>query len=209
VSAAAPAAGAAVASDRGRFFAWLMLATLAPYALFPLASHVLPAQPGLHDLVLVCLFFCAGGHVMASFFFYDDPRVREFMREGRSARYVFVPIALVAATGLLFAFGDDVVRAYAMIAFWVWQVHHFTRQNHGILAFVSRAYDVPVRLGERVAITLTDVAAVLATLSFVTPFRITVLDAWGWHLHAIGLGVFGFVFGFVFCACYACSGGHF
>ena len=74
--------------------------------------------------------------------------------------------------------------------FWVWQVHHFTRQNHGILAFVSRAYGVPVKLAERVAITLTDVAAVLATIPFVTPFRLTLLDAWGWHLHTIGFGVF-------------------
>jgi len=190
MSAAAPAASAAAVSDRGLFFALLGAATLLPYLLFPLATHALPEARGLDELVLVCLFFGAGGHVMASFFFYDDPSVRAFMREGRSARYLSVPILLVVATSLLFAFGDGRLRAYATLGFWIWQVHHFTRQNHGILAFASRAYRVPARLGERVAITLTDVAAVLATVSFVTPFRLTLLDAWGWHLFATGLGVY-------------------
>lgn len=101
MSSAAPVASALVASDRKFFFALLGAATLIPYLLFPVASHWLPANRGLQDLLLVCLFFGAGGHVMASFFFYDDPRVRGFMREGRAARYAIVPLVLVVASGLL------------------------------------------------------------------------------------------------------------
>lgn len=185
----APAAKQVAARDLQLFFRLLVAATLVPYLLFPLAYQVFPAQRGIEALALVCLFFGAGAHVMASFFFYSDTQVRGFMREGRAPRYLLVPAALVVVATLLFGLGSDVVRAYGMIGFWVWQVHHFTRQNHGILAFVSRAWGVPVRPAERVAITLTDVAAVLATIPIITPFRLTFLDAWGWHLHATGLGV--------------------
>jgi hypothetical protein len=185
----AAAAADAGARSRGLFFALLVAATDAPYLLFPLAA-LAPERPGLRQLPAILLFFGAGAHVVASFFFYTDARVRAFMNDGREARYLFVPIALVLLSLLWFAFGGDLARAYGLIAFWIWQVHHFTRQNHGILAFASRAYALPVAPAERLAITLTDVAAVLATIPFVTPWRLTVLDVWGWHIHAVGLGVY-------------------
>jgi hypothetical protein len=98
---------------------------------------------------------------------------------------------LVAGLMTLLLFLDrDPLRSWVLVGFWTWQVHHFTRQNHGILAFASRADDVAVDPKERLAITLTDIAAILATIAFVTPYRNTALDVYGWHLHAVGFGVF-------------------
>jgi len=176
--------------ERQLFFVLLLTATAIPYVLFPLLIHVLPRAAATDGIVHGWLFLGAGCHVAASFFFYDDRDVTGFMRDGRSARFLFVPIALVALSGIAFTVGDQTFRNYAIVAFWVWQVHHFTRQNHGVLAFAARADGMPVTTAERTAITLTNIAAVLATLVFVTPLTKTVLAPHAWLIYAVALGVF-------------------
>jgi hypothetical protein len=177
-------------SNRGVFFAALMAATLLPYWLFPLHARLFSTSPASVALVGVVLFLGAAGHVAASFFFYTDAQVRGFIGDGRWPRYVAVPIALVALAGVAFATLPQIPLSHLLVVFWVWQVHHFTRQNNGILAFASRAYHVPIRTPERLAITLTDVAAILATVAFITPYRDTLLADYGWHMHTIGIGVY-------------------
>jgi hypothetical protein len=189
-AAATTTAALPVERDRVRFFSLLIAVTVLPYVLFPLATHVVPDEPNVQALMLVLLFLGSAGHVAASFFFYGDEQVRGFMFDGQRARYLVVPTLVALLMTLLLFIDRDPVRSWVLVGFWTWQVHHFTRQNHGILAFASRADDVAVDPKERLAITLTDVAAILATIAFVTPYRNTFLDIYGWHLHAIGLGVF-------------------
>jgi hypothetical protein len=172
------------------FFALLAAATALPYLLFPLCLRVVPDVVGSGAAVQACLFLGAGGHVAASFFFYDRTSMRSFMVGERPLRFVAAPLLVLAVAASIFGLGSQAAKNIAVVAFWIWQVHHFTRQNHGILAFASRASGVPVRSAERTAITLTDVAAILATLCFVTPYRDTVLGPWGWHIYATGLGVY-------------------
>jgi hypothetical protein len=123
--------------DRGPFYALLLAATLLPYALLLGTAGIVQGSPAFDGFAQVALFLGAAGHVGASFFFYADADVRGFMRD-QPLRYWFAPLAIVVAMGLLFANVGAAARAHALVAFWIWQVHHFTRQNHGILAFASR-----------------------------------------------------------------------
>jgi hypothetical protein len=182
-------------ADRTTFFILLIAATATPYLVFPICTQTLQGTDAAMGILQACLFLGAGGHVAASFFFYDDHAMRTFMLPTRASRYILVPLAIMGAAGIVFAFGDRTVKAYATTAFWIWQVHHFTRQNHGILAFASRADGVAVSSAERAAITLTDVAAILATVCFVTPFRATVLAPYAWQLFMVALGVFAVAWG--------------
>lgn len=176
--------------ERTRFFSLLVVVTLVPYVLIPFQTRVLSNPADLQWLLAGVLFFGAAGHVASSFFYYCDTEVRGFMFASSPPRYLAVPAALTLGTGAAYLFMDPVSRAYFLVAFWVWQVHHFTRQNHGILSFASAAWGQRAHPREKLAITLTNFAAILATCSFMTPYRETVLAGFGWHLHAIALGVF-------------------
>jgi hypothetical protein len=176
--------------ERRLFFGLLVAVTLVPYLLFPFQARLPADAAGLQWLVATVLFLGAAGHVAAGFYYYSDANVRRFMFDSSPPRYVILPLGLVVVTGIAYFMLDPVGRAYFLIAFWVWQVHHFTRQNHGILSFASVAWNEPVQPRERLAITLTDVAAILATCSFMTPYRETLLADFGWHLHAVALGVY-------------------
>lgn len=173
------------------FFSLLLGATALPFLLFPLAMHLLPQNLGLGGATAALVFVGSGGHVAASFFFYTDPRIRRFMLDAYRTRFVLVPALLIAAmVGLAFFFEGEPMLGYVILAYWIWQTHHYNRQNHGILAFVSRAEGQPVRTRDRVAVTLAGVAAVLGMVTFVTPWRMTVLADYAWHLDVAALAVF-------------------
>lgn len=177
--------------EEGRvFFVLLASATVLPYVLLPISRQLLPDSVALGAAVSVVAFLGAGGHVGSSFFFYTDAKVRRFMSEGRLARYLVIPLVALLAFGCVFVLGGPVARAYCIVGFWIWQVHHFTRQNQGILAFVSRAHGVRATRSDRMAITLSGVGAILATLTYVTPLGLTAFARYRWHLYATGLGVF-------------------
>jgi hypothetical protein len=181
--------------ERAFFFALLVGVTLAPYLVIPLQPSA-PSGRALSDWLLgSMLFLGAAGHVASSFYFYGDARVRRFMLASSPSRYLVVPLGVTLAAGGAYLWLGPVGRAYFLVAFWIWQVHHFTRQNHGILAFASVAWGERVDRRERLAIELSDVAAILATCAFVTPYRETVLGSFGWHLHAVGLGVYACAWG--------------
>jgi hypothetical protein len=186
----APSAGDTEPTDRGLFFGLLVAVTLLPYVAILIHDRTPLDSPLLARALPIMLFLGAAGHVGSSFFYFGDARMRRFMLASSPTRYVWAPLAFVAVLGVAYWQLDTTGRAYFLVAFWLWQVHHFTRQNHGILSFASAAWRTPAHTRERLAITLTDVAAILATLSFMTPYRETALAAFGWHLHTIGLGAY-------------------
>jgi hypothetical protein len=178
-------------SETSLFFTLLVLVTALPIVFFPIAAHAVPTGTSIEAATALLLFLGSQGHVAASFFFYGEPRARAFMLAGRKSRFVYVPMALTLMSALLvWGFGQGVLVSYYVLGYWIWQTHHYTRQNHGILAFVSRAASVPVSFAERTAVTLTGVAAVLGMITIVTPFQSTVLRLFAWQLKAIALGTY-------------------
>jgi hypothetical protein len=178
--------------DEGtRFFGWLLVATLTPFVCFPLSTLLLDDLPALHRVNAALLFIGSSGHVAASFFFYSEPRMRRHMLAEYPARFLVAPVVLLVGLGAFgFYVGGGPLSAYLIVGYWIWQTHHYNRQNHGILSFVSRAVRRPVRLRERLAVTLAGVAAVTGMITYVPSYLGTPLAAWGWQLEWTSLGIF-------------------
>jgi len=176
--------------ERNRFFALLTVATLMPCAFFILRAPQVESLWGTAEITAIVLFFGANGHVGASFFFYLEPGIRRFMIDEGRGRFLLLPPILIGLGALTFVAGGHTVRAYVICAFWIWQIHHFTRQNHGILAFASRSEGIEPSLAERTALALTNVAGILGAFTIIAPYRATVMVGWGWQIHAVGVCVY-------------------
>jgi hypothetical protein len=172
------------------FFPLLIAATAITFVVFPLASYVLPEDTSLADLTVALFFLGSGGHVAASFFFYTDAEMRERLLVPERNRFLVVPVAIVIGSALFFGLAGLVPEAWGATVYWVWQTHHYARQNHGMLAFASRADGIPISMLERSAITLTGIAAIIGMITFVTPTEETRLFDWNWYIHTVALGVF-------------------
>jgi hypothetical protein len=178
-------------SEKALFFGLLVVATAFPYLLLPLSAHVFTRSMPLEASAVALLFIGSQAHVAASFFFYGDPQARAFMLGERRVRFLIVPVAIVTlSTVVVFLLAGGQWLGYYVLGYWIWQTHHYTRQNHGILSFVSRAEAVPVTARERIAVTLTGIAGVIGMITVVTPYEATVLRAYGWHIRATALGIF-------------------
>lgn len=119
------------------FLVVLLLATWLPMAFFLLSSRLETAMYGFAG-TRTLLLFLGTAHVPATLFFYLDKDFSEIIRRHK-ARYVYFPIVLTIATGLLFAFASTIVQAYTLLIYWAWQAFHYGRQNTGIYSFVSIA----------------------------------------------------------------------
>ena len=117
------------------FLVSLLLATWLPMAFFLLSSRLETSMYGFAG-TRTLLLFLGTAHVPATLFFYLDKDFSEIIRRHK-ARYVYFPIVLTIATGLLFAFASTIVQAYTLLIYWAWQAFHYGRQNTGIYSFVS------------------------------------------------------------------------
>ena len=115
----------------------LLLSTWLPMLFFILSSR-LESPTFAFQGTRTLLLFLGTAHVPATLFFYVDKDFSDIIRNDKR-RYIYLPILLTVATGLVFAFAPVVVQAYILLAFWSWQAFHYGRQNVGIYSFVSIA----------------------------------------------------------------------
>lgn len=144
------------------FLISLLLGTWVPIAFFILIAPSLGQTGGLANLKAVFLFL-GTAHVPATLFFYAD---KEFssIRKSHRVRYIAVPILLIIATGLVFAFASFTIQAFALLIYWAWQAFHYGRQNVGIYAFASIAETGRApKKAEKIAIDCGTVLAILGT----------------------------------------------
>ncbi len=173
------------------FFGLLLAATLLPILWLSAAGSAAGAQiiPGWATLFLIWLG--GSGHVAGSYAFYLEPKARAFMTEERSLRFVWAPLMVVAVVGLTFSFSlTEPLIGWLILGYWAWQVHHYSRQNIGILGFLARAERLPPSEAELRALRLTDLAGIAASLPLVSDFAATAIapmSAWFWWL---GLAAF-------------------
>jgi hypothetical protein len=144
------------------FLIALLLATWLPIAFFTLFARSAGENSGLWGIKAVFLFL-GTAHVPATLFFYSD---KEFaaIRKSHPARYIYVPIFLIVVTGLLFAFANAIVQAFALLTYWAWQAFHYGRQNVGMYAFASIAETghAPQK-AEKLVIEAATVLAIMGT----------------------------------------------
>jgi hypothetical protein len=84
------------------------------------------------------VFLGSGAHVAASFAFYTDRATWPHMRSHRW-RFLIIPAAIIVGSGLLFATAGERTAATALVVYFAWQTHHYTRQNIGVFSFAARA----------------------------------------------------------------------
>src|SRR5215203_1146664 len=144
------------------FLASLLLSTWVPMAFFLLSSRMQSSVYGFAGMKTLLLFI-GTAHVPATMFFYLDKNFSEIIKTHR-ARYIYFPLLLTLATGLLFAFASLVVQAYILLIYWPWQAFHYGRQNTGIYSFASiPTRNAPPDKYERAIIDLGTVFGIFGT----------------------------------------------
>jgi hypothetical protein len=150
------------AAARQRFLLALLLSTWVPLLFFITVAHLETSYFSIRGMKSLFLFL-GTAHVPATFFFYTDRNFSHIIRRHK-ARYIYFPLALTIAAGLLVAFSSVTTQTYLFLVFWGWQAFHYGRQNLGIYSFTSIAQQTgaPDRL-EKLSIDLATICGILGT----------------------------------------------
>ncbi len=153
----------------------LLLGTWIPMAFF-VGAGALGAAPSGLDTTRSLLIFLGLVHVPVSLVLYMDRGFLPLVRANK-ARYIYIPIALMLGSGVIFTIGGVILQASATLLLLGWQAFHYGRQNIGVYAFASMAQGWRPRPAERRLIELATVCAVFGT------FKVLGLEtAWaGFH----------------------------
>lgn len=144
------------------FLVALLISTWLPIAFFIFVVPSLGEVSGFAGIKTVFLFL-GTAHVPATLFFYLDKNFSD-IRKKHAVRYIYVPIALIVVTGVLFAFANTITQAFVLLFYWAWQAFHYGRQNVGIYAFASIAETGrSPRKEEKLAIEFGTILAILGT----------------------------------------------
>lgn len=124
-----------VPAARTTRFDWAIVAvTMGPFLLF-MTRHLLSLQM---TVIATLAFFLGAPHVIATFGLYLDRDIRTLSLANRT-RYLFVPALAVPLTVLAFLFVQGTAAGIVLTGFFLWQTHHFTKQNLGMFSFWTRA----------------------------------------------------------------------
>jgi hypothetical protein len=149
-------------AHRRWFILALLVSTWVPLAFFIALGQVTTFGQGIGGIRSMLLFLSTA-HVPATLFFYTDKEFAGIVRS-KPARYIYFPLLLTIATGLLVAFSNTTTQAFVFLTFWGWQAFHYGRQNVGVYAFVSIAEKgKPASKLEKLAIDAGTICGILGT----------------------------------------------
>jgi hypothetical protein len=186
-------------ADRWRLFLILVsLASLLPFAVAPLAVHVIPPEnPAMFSYALIALLG-ANVHVACTGWFYTDPQMRAHFAV-RPARYLVAPVLLVMGSAATFYVADRPAIYYLIFAFLCWQLWHYQKQNVGLLSFVAAGTGkVPVSIWERRTLMLAAVAGILGFFRINQGPSVAFIDLY-LPLHQAGLAIYLVLVPIAFC----------
>lgn len=115
-------------------FSWLVLATTLPAFIVIGAT----AASGLELPAETMTLLFGTAHVPLTFGMYADPDLRPFLR-AHPARCFAAPILLMLVFGTVYEVAPREVLQLVIAGFVCWQLHHFAKQNVGMLSFWCRA----------------------------------------------------------------------
>jgi hypothetical protein len=171
----------------------LVLGTLFP-PLFMIAAYTLwPSPPAAMQPGLLALAFLGGSHVFITFWFYLDGSAHKHVFSLRKAYYYVLPIAIMAATSVVYTLLSTPNRMYFYAVFALSAQWHHSRQNIGVYSFLSQSWKLgPVSQIEKNVISLSWLGGVCAGLRwYQLPIaQPDVLDAIYWIGVACYLAVF-------------------
>lgn len=150
----------------GLFLAATTAASLLPIVFIPVARHVFPdAKAAIYGIALFNLLG-AQFHVAATGWFFTDPQIRGFFRQ-KPGRYLIAPAAIVVGSSVVFGVVGATTRSYLIVAYLIWQLWHYQKQNFGLLSFVAAGTDrVSLTRWERRTLALAFLPGALGFLHF-------------------------------------------
>jgi len=110
--------------------------------LVPLAVMLLHATAVGLPLVAGIAVALGTPHVLATFGLYGDSELREVVRSDR-VRLVWLPLLAIPMSALAFYVVNGSALLWLFTAFLIWQTHHFTKQNFGMVTFWTKARSLP------------------------------------------------------------------
>ena len=141
------------------FFASLLSVTLVPLIVVPLATTDDVQFPGYSTLIALT----GAGHIACTTLVLRHRRLGTLMRENQTRLY-WIPVAMVVLfAGLQFLNG--VAWGVAIIVFFSWQLHHYQRQNYGIISFAAANGGIRVPAGVNFALHMATLAGILGCYS--------------------------------------------
>lgn len=126
------------------------------------ACMVLAPQAGRSpDFVLAWLLFLGSSvHVASTGWLFTNADARRHAWE-RRGRFVWAPLGLVATGMIIAVAASPRLVAWAVLLLLAWQLHHFQKQNLGLVALAGASLGVAaLRRGERAAICMTGAAGI-------------------------------------------------
>jgi hypothetical protein len=129
---------------------------------FFLAVGWLGEPTGGLETTKTVLLFLGGVHVPATLLLYTDRKFLPLARENKP-RYVYVPLALIVASGCIFTVGGATLQLLSYLVLWAWQTHHYGRQNVGVYSFAGMAGGWRPLPLERRALDLAAACAICGT----------------------------------------------
>jgi hypothetical protein len=120
-----------------------------------------PTSGDSPDVGLAWLLFLGSSvHVASTGWLLTDSTVRRHAWEQRG-RYVWAPCGLVTAGMILSVAASPRLMAWGVLLLLAWQLHHFQKQNLGLVALTGAALGLAsLRRGERSAICTTGAAGI-------------------------------------------------
>ncbi len=180
--------------DARTFFLLVLGMSAIPYLGIPVLDLLLPKNPSILNLTALIILAGSSCHVAAGFLFYLDPSARSYMAQNKTRFMILPAVAIVVATCVPLFSSASFGAAWVAI-YWIWQVHHYARQNQGILSFIGKASGSPGTLSERVALTLTGLAGIVGMSNVVILSGDPDLHRYAWQVHMVAMGAYALGWG--------------
>lgn len=139
-------------------FPWLVAATCLPFVLIVFSHHV-RTSIGTNVATWVAGLTLAA-HVPTTAAFYADRSLWPFMARNRT-RFMVAPVIAIGVGATFAWLAPAGMLSTGFSLYIAWQLHHFTRQNLGMVSFLFRSSGRPALRGaERRLINITGVAGI-------------------------------------------------
>jgi hypothetical protein len=140
-----------------------------------------------NELLGGLIVFGYAGHVASTAWLARFPEVRSMTRH-RSVHLVVIPALLIVVVCGAACLVTSWSRSWLLLGFFVWQFHHFQKQNLGLATMNARAVGVPV-LGrvERRAILLAGASGIAALVAHPTLLDLRPDYRLGWMFPFAGI----------------------
>lgn len=145
----------------------LLIATIIPFISLPLLNNLSVNFSSNSSTQLIGLLLLLGGtsHVASTTFFFHKKDMFK-IANNHSIKFYILPLILILSYALIFQFANEVLKAYALLTYFIWQTYHYQRQNFGVITFISKATNTSsINYFEKLGMQLSVTAGIFALIT--------------------------------------------